>query len=103
MSQLELILEKPSGEKFLVLIKIGKPYEIKDGKGPDIARCPVSMKGLHENLRDVTGESTFQALTLAIGLVKRMLSYFIEDGGQIYMNDGKSKFEFKSYFTGFEH
>ena len=98
ISHLDLILLKPSGEKLPVSIEIKRPYEIKDGKGADFARCPVSMRGLHENLSDIAGENTFQALTLAIAFVRTMLKHFIDDGGKIYLNDGKSEFDFGPYF-----
>jgi hypothetical protein len=103
IAKLDLILEKPSGERFPVSIRIESPYEIKDGKGSDFAKCPVSMKGFHNRISDVAGEDTFQSLTLAISFVQNMLTYFIEKGGKIFFSDGKTKFEFEPYFKGFEH
>ena len=98
IAKLDLILVKNSGEKLPVSIEIGRPYEIQDGKGADFAKCPVSMRGLHKNISDIAGEDTFQALTLAIAFVRTMLKYFNDDGGKILLNDGKSEFEFGSFF-----
>lgn len=99
----DLIFEKSSGEKFPVSIQIGTPYEIKDGKGADFARCPVFIKGLDKKPHDVAGDNTFQALTLAIAYVRNMLKYFVEDGGKIYLYDGISEFEFRPHFPAFKH
>lgn len=99
----DLIFEKSSGEKFSVSIQIGTPYEVKDGKGSDFARCPVFIKGLHKKPHDVAGLDTFQALTLAIAHVRDMLKYFVEDGNKIYLYDGISEFEFGPNFPEFKH
>ncbi|MBN2286163.1 MAG: hypothetical protein JXI43_06925 [Tissierellales bacterium] len=99
----DLIFENLSGKKFPVSIQIGTPYEIKDGKGADFARCPVFVKGLDKKPHDVAGIDTFQALTLAIAYVSDRLKYFVEDGGKIYLYDGISEFEFSSHFRAFKH
>ena len=99
----DLIFEKSSGEKFPVSIQIGTPYEVKDGKGEDFARCPVFIKGLDKKPHDVAGNDTFQALTLAIAHVRNMLQYFVQNGGKIYHSDGIGNFEFGSNFKAFKH
>jgi hypothetical protein len=103
IASLDLILLKSSGEKFPVSVEIGVPYVISDGEDVDFARCPVSMDGLHNRLPNIAGQDTFQALTLTVAFVRNMLTYFVEDGGQIFLNDGKTKFEFGPYFTAYEH
>lgn len=99
----DLIFEKSSNGKFPVSIKIGTPYEVKDGNGTDFARCPVLIKGLDKKTHDVAGDNTFQALTLAIAHVRNMLQYFVEDGGKIYYKDGITEFDFSSYFSQCKH
>ena len=103
IAKLDLIMKRPSGEKFPVSIRIGSPYEIKDGMGSDFAKCPVSMKGLHNRISDVAGEDTFQSLTLAINFVRNMRTSFVEEGGKIFFSDGETEFVFEPYFKGFEH
>jgi len=101
IAKLELILLKPSGKKLPIIIQIGRPYEITDGKGDDFARCPVSINGLYKKPHDVAGEDTFQALTLAIAFVRDTLKYFVDDGGKIFLKDGITEFEFSPYSSAF--
>ena len=79
------------------------PYFISDEEGVDFATGPVSIDGLHNRLPDIAGQDTFQALTLAVAFVRQMPTYFIEEGGQIFFDDGKTKFEFGPYFKAYEH
>lgn len=103
IAKLDLILLKPSGEKLPISIQIGTPYEIKDEKGADFARCSVSINGLYKKPHDVAGEDTFQALTLAIAFIQDTLKSFVDDGGRIFFEDGKTEFEFRPYFSEFKH
>jgi len=98
IAKLNLIFQKPSGEKFPVSIQIDAPYEIKDAKRADFASCPVFIYGLNKKTHEVAGENTLQALTLAIAYVRDTLKYFVEGDGKIYYEDGTTEFEFSPYF-----
>ena len=58
----------PGEKRCSVTIRIGHPYE-EDG----CWACPVEMKGLFYTVRKVYGEDSFQALALALTLVKSLL------------------------------
>lgn len=71
-----------SGEKKRVSVKIGTPYA-EDGA----VACPVSLS-LYDPLPDIRGEDSVQALSLALSLVRQLLGYVNEDGGQVLHLDG---------------
>lgn len=98
IASLQLICERTSGDKFPVIIEIGKPYSIKNKKGSLCAACPVTMIGLYEKIPDIIGEDTLQALTLAIRLVEQNLLCFKKNGGKIFYNDGTTEFDFGPHF-----
>lgn len=83
-------------------MQIGAPYEVRDEKGREHARCPVSLEGLHDQVSDIEGEDTFQALTLAVGFVREALQLFVDEGVKIYFDDGETEFEFGPYFVAYE-
>lgn len=68
------------GDGFEIRLAVGRPYRTESGNWA----CPVAMDGFHERLNDIHGESSWQALMLAIRLVKVLLGLFIESGGKIY-------------------
>lgn len=83
----ELIGERPDGERFNIAIAIGKPYEVN---GLSWA-CPVAVHGIDVQLADIHGIDSWQALLLAIGLVRSRLEHFLETGGKLYWCDDPSR------------
>jgi hypothetical protein len=73
------------GTRTLISARIGRPYH--DG---DCFRCPAGIEGLEPQYPDIAGESSLQALCLALRLVRdrledqlhkgAVLSYPGEDG-----------------------
>jgi len=59
---------------------IGQPYQKEDGSWA----CPIQLKGLFEDLSDVGGEDSFQALMLAQNLARTLLNAFAEKGWTVY-------------------
>lgn len=100
-AKLDLIFQKPSGERFPVSVEIGKPYAVKDEKDGNYARCPVATQGLYGKHPDMEGVDTFQALLLALGLVQRLMADFLKKGGKIYYADEEAEFDPKVYFDIF--
>ena len=98
IAKLELLGVRSSGERVPVTVEIGRPYDIRDGKGADCAGCPVAIHGLHDNLHDIHGEDTLQALTLAVAFVHRLLSDFTAKGGRLLFKDSDEDFHFEAYF-----
>lgn len=43
--------------------------------------CPTAIEGLHGNLKNVYGEDGIQAISLALSLIYKLLSGFIEKAG----------------------
>ncbi|MBN1901608.1 hypothetical protein JW926_09830 [Candidatus Sumerlaeota bacterium] len=99
--KLDLVFKKPSGEKFPVTIKIGKPYEINDNENGNYAACPLSTQGFFGRHPDIRGEDTFQALLLALDFVQRLIADFLKKGGKIYYADEESEFDPDIYFDIF--
>jgi hypothetical protein len=63
-----------------VNIGIGQPYK----KGEGDWACPIQLKGLFEDLLDVHGEDSFQALMLAQNLARTLLNALVEKGWKVY-------------------
>lgn len=80
MAERKLYLRYIDGETKEVIIRIGQPYQ-KEG-GP--WACPIQLEGLFEDLTDVNGEDSFQALMLAQNLARTLLNALAEKGWHVY-------------------
>ena len=89
-----LVAVRRSGGRFRVVAAIGAPRQVGDEEWA----CPVSLSGLHERLHDVHGASSLQALCLAASVLRRLLTDFIEDGGQLFLEDGAEPFSVAACF-----
>jgi hypothetical protein len=77
-----LYLKNTDGEVKEVILRIGQPYQKEDGSWA----CPIQLKGLFEDLSDVNGEDSFQALMLAQNLARTLLNALAEKGWNVYSN-----------------
>jgi len=84
-----------SNQQKEVTVKINKPYCTQQGEWA----CPITMNGLHENLNEIRGEDSLQALCLGISLVANILRNFVKDGGVILMHGTDSEFPIDAYFS----
>jgi hypothetical protein len=84
IAERQLLGINPSGEKLLITLRLGAPYQSSD---VDWA-CPVEAEGLYTKLVDIHGIDSFQALMLAISLLKGLLGGFVEKGGKLLWPDG---------------
>jgi hypothetical protein len=91
----KLIAVHRSGQRVEVTARVGRPYPV----GRDEWACPVSLAGLRERLHDVHGASSLQALCLAVSLVRQLLTYFVQDGGQLRHHDSDHAFEIAATFS----
>jgi hypothetical protein len=82
----ELVGERANGERFNIAIRIGMPYQVNDVSWA----CPVAADGIDRKLADMHGIDSWQALLLAIGLVRNRLEHFLETGGKLYWPDNPS-------------
>jgi hypothetical protein len=90
-----LICLKSSGERLSITIRIGKPYQDSDVSWA----CPVEAAGLYQRLADVHGIDSFQALMLAVGLLRRLMHHVIEDGGQFLEPECSSPIDLEQLFA----
>jgi hypothetical protein len=74
---------------------IGKPYALDS---QDWA-CPVALIGLHGVFPDMRGVDSWQALMQARNLLKNLLSYFVEDGGKLYWENGGEEMTVDELFS----
>jgi hypothetical protein len=81
--------------EFPVYIEIGIPYRISAGEWA----CPVALNGLHNQLHDMHGNDSFQALMLAQNLAKTLLYAFVEDGGRLLHAPGGAEIDVQRLFT----
>jgi hypothetical protein len=49
--------------------------------------CPVAIRGMYDNLADIHGEDSLQALCLAASLVRTLIAGFVSDGGKLSFPD----------------
>ena len=94
IAERELVLIKPGGKESIVTIRIGRPYKVDDSQWS----CPVEMEGFHKKLRDQSGNDSFQSLMLAQKLIRDLLKYHIEDGGQVLSVENRSPIDIKDLF-----
>jgi hypothetical protein len=78
--------ERPNGERFDIRLRIGQPYQVNDVSWA----CPVALDGLDRQLPDMHGIDSWQALLLAISLVRNRLEHFLETGGKLYWREDPS-------------
>ncbi len=106
IAKLNLVGVQRTGGRRRVVIAIGIPYAIRDGRGADCAACPVSIRGLGRhprlNAHRILGEDTFQALSIALAFVRRRLLDFVEPGNRLLFADGKDVLPFEAYFPRYE-
>lgn len=89
IAETTVIMVSPKGEKTPIHLEIGCPYRIS-GKG---AACPVAMRGLYDELPDIHGADTLQALGLALGLMRQMIQHW-EEQGHVFQHEYGQPFSF---------
>lgn len=83
------------GRGFEINLSIGVPYPMPNDK--DWA-CSVGMEGLHSGLHEIYGVDSWQALNLALKLPRRILTYFVEDGGKLFLEKGGDEINIDEIF-----
>lgn len=102
MIERELIAERTiyaidkDSREFEIRLMVGKPYQT-DFEHGDWA-CPAAMIGLHGVFPDVYGVDSWQALTLALNLIRKLLIYFVEDGGKLYWDENGNEISIDEIF-----
>jgi hypothetical protein len=92
----------PDGRRGRVSLAIGQPYEDAQLHS---WHCPVRLDGLFPRLPDIGGETSLQALLLALRLMHQQLAHLEARGAKLLSPgedpaDPDSGFELESYFGG---
>ena len=77
----EVVFVQPSGIRSVGRIAVGLPAQ-----GPENAWCPIALDGL-ERIGPIAGETTLQALLLAISFLGMRLHDFLSRGGRVLYPD----------------
>lgn len=77
-----------------IQIEIGRPNRATTGEWV----CPVAIHGLHPELPAMRGEDSFQALALALDLVRRLLQQSVERGASIQHPGTLEEVSLEAYF-----
>jgi hypothetical protein len=97
VARVELLGVGADGKRFPISLEIGQPYKVDD----HLWACPVAVGGLYERLAEQRGADALQALGLAMGLMRRLLVGFLEDGGRLVFPDAPDQdVPLDSYFPG---
>lgn len=75
-------------------IEICRPYQTATGEWA----CPADIRGLHPELAAMRGEDAFQALTLALDLVRRLLEDAISQGATLRSPGTSDDVPLEAYF-----
>jgi hypothetical protein len=92
----------PDGRRDRVSLGIGQPYQDTRLRS---WHCPVRLDGLFPRLSDIGGETSLQALLLALRLMHQQLAHLEARGAKLLSpgedpEDPDSGFELESYFGG---
>jgi hypothetical protein len=79
----EMLGQRDGGERFSISIRIGGPYRVNDVSWA----CPIAVEGIDNELADMHGIDSWQALLLAVSLARSRLEHFLETGGRLYWPD----------------
>jgi hypothetical protein len=77
---------RPGGTRFAIEVSVGKPFRV-EGVAAEEWICPLTLSPLF-GVRDVHGNSSLQALCLALSLAVDSLEKFRADGGLLTYEDG---------------
>jgi hypothetical protein len=95
IAERDLIGINSGGSRFTLMLKIGKPYAVDSEEWV----CPAGVIGLYTKLQDIRGIDSFQALLQAIKYLRKLLDYFIEDGGSILSVKDETPVEISDIFN----
>ena len=80
----------PDGKTFPVLVRLGMPELVDDGREERLARyhhrCRLGLDPLALD-RWIGGNNAFQALCLSLDYVRTVFKVFVAEGGRLYWGD----------------
>ena len=84
----------PDGQKKILRIAIGRPYQVDDVSWA----CPLKFEGLLKKTINVVGIDSWQALNLTLALVRQLLNYYLEDGAELFWEEGGENISLEELF-----
>ena len=94
IAERDLIGINPDGSRFKIMLKIGKPYTVAGGGWA----CAAGAIGLYTRLREIRGGDSLQTLLQAVKFLKRLMEYFIDDGGRLLLPDEETPVKISDIF-----
>ena len=86
MAASEFVLVPRRGDKRRTRLRVGKPYKAPTGEWA----CPVEFRGAESRYPDIRGETSLQALCLAISFLQSRVEDVIAKGAKLlYVEDGE--------------
>ncbi len=99
IAKLTIDARSAEGQTFVIELQVGTPYQPETGEWA----CPVALNGLYEQLREICGDNSFQAICLAIRLAQEMLTDFREKGGKLLVDGDDFPLEAYSFKSPIRH
>ena len=84
----------PSGESFTSVLRVGRPR--MDER--DMWYCSLSMDGMFQEDRPLFGDTSLQALCLALDFAQGRLQHFVSCGGKLFIPGTSEEFPLSAYF-----
>ena len=79
-----LLWQHADGTESIMTVNVGTPYYADNGAWA----CPVSLDGFDGRYRDIYGDSSLQALCLALSLVEKQLGHMLATNNTLlYLGD----------------
>jgi hypothetical protein len=94
VATLELVEVASDGERKPIRVEIGRPH--LDGRGS--WACPVIVTPVSNEVREIHGEDSMQALCLGIRFVRSMLQSVVDRGNRLLHADEDKNFHPEVYF-----
>jgi hypothetical protein len=94
VATLELIELASNGERKPVRVEIGRPHVDERGSWA----CPVVVTWVGDEIREIHGEDSMQALCLGVQFVRSMLQSAVERGSRLLHAEGDTDFHPEVYF-----
>jgi len=94
VATLELVEVASDGERKPIRVEIGWPHFDERGSWA----CPVVVTSVSNEVREIHGEDSMQALCLGVQFVRSMLQSVVERGSRLLHDDEDTDFHLEVYF-----
>ncbi|MEG2030645.1 MAG: hypothetical protein RR376_08370 [Janthinobacterium sp.] len=92
IATVEILWLRGNGDEVLIQASIGLPYEHSGAWA-----CPAALMGVDERYPDIVGESSMQAIHLAIRLIRQRLGNLLDTGEVlVYQSERDNRWDIES-------